>query len=82
MLHTTGPVAKPVAKLKLSAQSVELLLDLVEIKLSTVGVDPVDGRLPFGSLERCRDELKTIEQVSRKMIAKRGPGRPSKQLDS
>ena len=78
MPHTTGPVTK----LKLSAQSVELLLDLVEIKLSTVGIEDADERLTLGTLTRCRDELKTIEDVSRGLIGKRGPGRPSKQLEA
>jgi hypothetical protein len=61
--------------LRLSAQSVQILLDLVEIKLGAMDVEDRDVRM-MGSLRRCRDELKLIDDRARAVVAKRGPGRP------
>jgi len=66
-------------RLKLSAQSIEILLDLVEIKLSAMDVEDHDLQM-MGSLRRCRDELKQIEDAARAMVVKRGPGRPPRRI--
>ncbi len=66
-------------RLKLSAQSVEILLDLVEIKLSAMDIEDHDLRM-MGSLRRCRDELKLIEDAARATIVRRGPGRPPRRI--
>jgi hypothetical protein len=59
----------------LSARSVEILLDLVEIRLGAMEIEDRDDRI-IGSLRRCRAELKRIEDAARTTAAKRGPGRP------
>lgn len=69
----------PLGALKLSAQSVEILLDLVEIKLGAMDVEDRDDDM-IGALRRCRDELKLIEPGARAMVVKRGPGRPPKHI--
>jgi hypothetical protein len=56
--------ARPLPSLKLSSRSVELLLDLVEIKLGAMEIDDRDERTIW-QLKRCRDELKTIESSGR-----------------
>jgi hypothetical protein len=66
-------------RLRLSAQSVEILLDLVEIKLSAMDAEDRDVRM-IGSLRRCRDELKLIEDAAHAVAAKRGPGRPARHI--
>jgi uncharacterized protein YjbK len=66
-------------RLKLSPQSVEILLDLVEIKLSAMDVEDHDLQM-IGSLRRCRDELKLIEDAARTMAVRRGPGRPPRRV--
>jgi hypothetical protein len=66
-------------RLKLSPQSVEILLDLVEIKLSAMDVEDHDLEM-IGSLRRCRDELKLIEDAARAMVVRRGPGRPPRRI--
>jgi hypothetical protein len=58
----------------LSTRSVEILLDLVEIRLGAMEIEDRDDRT-IGSLRRCRAELKRIE-VDLRATAKRGPGRP------
>ena len=58
----------------LSARSVEILLDLVEIRLGAMEIEDRDRRT-IGSLRRCRDELKRLGDASHP-TAKRGPGRP------
>ena len=69
----TPPVPGP---LKLSNRSVEILLDLVEVKLGAMEVADRDVRT-IGHLRRARDELAAIERVLRALPApKRGPGRP------
>jgi len=64
-------------RLRLSAQSVEILLDLVEIKLGAMDIEDRDAQM-IGSLRRCRDELKLIEDAARARSMKRGPGRPAR----
>jgi hypothetical protein len=64
-------------RLRLSAQSVEILLDLVEIKLGAMDIEDRDVQM-IGSLRRCRDELKLIEDAARAMSMRRGPGRPAR----
>ena len=65
--------------LRLSAQSVEILLDLIEIKLGAMDIEDRDDRM-MSALRRCRDELKLIDDSARAIVAKRGPGRPSREL--
>jgi hypothetical protein len=66
----------PEPRLKLSSRSVEILLDLIEIKLGAMDIEDRDDRM-IDSLRRCRDELMLIEDAARAVVvAKRGPGRP------
>ena len=63
--------------LTLSARSVEMLLDLVEIKLGHMTADDHANRREVRILRRCRDGLKALDGVARIAVsAKRGPGRP------
>jgi hypothetical protein len=48
----------------LSKQSVETLMDLVEIKISYMDVLDRDDAKELRVLERCRDELRTMSAVS------------------
>jgi len=65
--------------LRLSAQSVAILLDLIEIKLGAMDIEDRDDCM-MGSLRRCRDELTRVAQAARAMPVRRGPGRPHKRL--
>ena len=64
-------------RLPLSQTSVELLLDLVEIKLGAMEVEDRDARTIW-HLEQARRELQLIEQTARAHAVKRGPGRPAR----
>lgn len=66
-------------RLKLSSQSVKILLDLIEIKLGAMDIEDRDERM-IGSLRRCRDELKLIEGAARATAVRRGPGRPVRRV--
>ena len=68
-------------QLKLSPRSVEILLDLIEIRLGAMEIEDRDQRT-IGSLRRCRDELKLIEDAVRAGVTKRGPGRPRRLYDA
>jgi hypothetical protein len=48
----------------LSKQSLETLIDLVEIKISYMDVLDRDDAKELRSLERCRDELKAMNAVA------------------
>jgi hypothetical protein len=67
--------------MRLSKRSVEMLLDLVEIKISYMDVADREDARDLVFLERCREELKELTNVapsatvSSKMIARRD-GRP------
>ena len=50
--------------LPLSSRSVEILLDLVEIKLAAMDMEDRDVRTIW-HLKKCRDELKLIENAGR-----------------
>lgn len=67
----------PMGKPPLSARSIELLLDLVAIKLGAMEVEDRDART-IGSLKRCRDELGLIGPAARAAEPKRRPGRPAR----
>ena len=68
-------------KMSLSKRSAEMLLDLVEIKISYMDVADRDDARDLVALERCREELKGLTNsapsaaVSSKMLARR-VGRP------
>jgi len=63
----------------LSARSVAILLDLVEIKLGAMDIEDRDERM-IEALRRCRDQLKRIDVAARARATKRGPGRPRRPL--
>jgi hypothetical protein len=69
------------AKMSLSRRSVEMLLDLVEIKISYMDVADRDDARDLVVLEECREELKGLTNgaprgtVSSKMLS-RGVARP------
>ena len=73
--------AKVEAKMSLSRRSVEMLLDLVEIKISYMDVADREDARDLVVLERCREELKGLSNgapsaaVSSTMMARR-VGRP------
>ena len=69
---------RPPGTITLSAQSVEILLDLIEIKLSAMDIEDRDDRT-IARLRRCRDELTMIDDAARAATAmKRRRGRPSR----
>jgi len=68
-------------KMSLSKRSAEMLIDLVEIKISYMDVADRDDARDLVALERCREELKGLTNsapsaaASSKMLARR-IGRP------
>jgi hypothetical protein len=68
--------------MNLSKRSVEMLLDLVEIKLSYMDISDREDARDMEVLERCRTELKSLdrEPASENVAAfarpMRRPGRP------
>ena len=57
--------AQATPTLPLSPRSVEILLDLVEIKLAAMDMEDRDVRTIW-CLKKCRDELKLIETAGRR----------------
>jgi hypothetical protein len=57
--------ARPTPAMPLSPRSVEILLDLVEIKLAAMDMEDRDVRTIW-HLKKCRDELKLIEHAGRR----------------
>ena len=68
--------------MSLSRQTVDILLDLVEIKISYMDIADRDDARDLQALERCRAELKSLtcstepEAVVPFARAARRPGRP------
>ncbi|HZL59863.1 MAG TPA: hypothetical protein VFC38_09190 [Stellaceae bacterium] len=66
--------------MSLSKRSVEMLLDLVEIKLSYMDISDREDARDLQMLERCREELSALERgvesVTSFARAMRRPGRP------
>jgi len=48
----------------LSRRSIEVLLDLVEIKLSYMDISDREDVRDMKLLERCRDELRSLDQAT------------------
>ena len=68
---------RPLCTLTLSARAIELLLDLVEIKLGHMTADHQPDSRETRLLRRCRDGLKAFDGIARIALSpKRGPGRP------
>jgi len=67
--------------MNLSKRSVEMLLDLVEIKLSYMDISDREDARDVEILERCREELNSLEREADTAVAQfarqpRRPGRP------
>jgi len=65
--------------MSLSKRSIEMLLDLVEIKLSYIDVSDREDAREVHILERCREELRALDrspQASLFARPLRRPGRP------
>lgn len=66
--------------MNLSKRSIEMLLDLVEIKLSYMDISDREDARDMEILERCRDELQSLdrqpENVTPFVRPIRRPGRP------
>jgi hypothetical protein len=65
--------------MSLSKRSIEILLDLVEIKLSYMDISDREDARDLQVLERCRDELRVLERAPQAMVVPgqaRRPGRP------
>ena len=66
--------------MNLSKRSVEMLLDLVEIKLSYMDISDREDARDMEILERCRSELQSIDREPDNVTAfvppVRRPGRP------
>ncbi len=66
--------------MNLSKRSVEMLLDLVEIKLSYMDISDREDARDMEILERCREELRCIDREPSNVAAFvrpiRRPGRP------
>jgi hypothetical protein len=53
----------------LSKRSIEMLLDLVEIKLSYMDISDREDARDMQILERCKAELRALDQATQAMIA-------------
>ena len=67
--------------MSLSKRSIEMLLDLVEIKLSYMDISDREDAKDLQVLERCREELRALDQGPETVMAfsrpsARRPGRP------
>ena len=66
--------------MSLSKRSIEILLDLVEIKLSYMDISDREDARDLQILERCRDELRSLERGPQAAVVipgqARRPGRP------
>jgi hypothetical protein len=65
--------------MSLSKRSIEILLDLVEIKLSYMDISDREDARDLQILERCRDELRSLERGPQAVVMPgqaRRPGRP------
>jgi hypothetical protein len=65
--------------MSLSKRSVEMLLDLIEIKLSYMDISDREDARDLQVLERCRDELRALEGPQPHALAvaeRRRVGRP------
>lgn len=66
--------------MSLSKRSIEMLLDLVEIKLSYMDISDREDARDMQLLERCRDELRALDRGEERVLAferpARRPGRP------
>ena len=64
--------------MSLSKRSIEILLDLVEIKLSYMDISDREDARDLQTLERCRDELRSLERGPQAFVPApaRRPGRP------
>ncbi len=69
--------------MSLSKRSIEILLDLVEIKLSYMDISDREDARDLQILERCRDELRSLERAPHSVVVPREarrPGRPRASL--
>lgn len=67
--------------MNLSKRSIEMLLDLVEIKLSYMDISDREDARDMEVLERCRSELQSLDRQPAENVAAfvrpmRRPGRP------
>jgi hypothetical protein len=65
--------------MSLSKRSIEMLLDLVEIKLSYMDISDREDARDQQVLERCREELRSLDQSPQAVVFARPirrPGRP------
>ena len=64
--------------MSLSKRSIEMLLDLVEIKLSYMDISDREDARDLQILERCREELRSIERTPQAVVFTpiRRQGRP------
>ena len=68
--------------MSLSKRSVEMLLDLVEIKLSYMDISDREDQRDLHVLERCRDELRALDRAPQTIVMgeRRRAGRPRAEL--
>jgi hypothetical protein len=68
--------------MSLSKRSVEMLLDLVEIKLSYMDISDREDARDLQVLERCREELRALDRPPQAMVMsdRRRAGRPRAEL--
>ena len=66
--------------MSLSKRSIEMLLDLVEIKLSYMDISDREDARDLQVLERCREELRALDRGPESLVPfqrpLRRPGRP------
>jgi hypothetical protein len=66
--------------MSLSKRTIEMLLDLVEIKISYMDVADREDARDLQALERCRAELRALDREAADVVAfaapARRPGRP------
>ena len=62
--------------MSLSKRSIEMLLDLVEIKLSYMDISDREDAKDLQVLERCREELRALDRGPRSLLLP-GQGRRS-----
>jgi len=62
--------------MSLSKRTIEMLLDLVEIKLSYMDISDREDARDMQILERCRAELRSIERETQPSLLAREARRP------
>lgn len=67
--------------MKISRESVEIILDLIEIKMSTIQIHDKDDDRDLNKLRKCRQELHTLQSLLNAESMDRASGSLLKRTD-